>query len=96
MFNHGTNPATNESWWKHKFELTAGRAAQVGSGMPAHSIPLATASALFEEERARMRQAWRDYTESLFEDARNRLYVESPMSSIGSSEALVPTRAAAT
>ena len=45
--------------------------------MPAHSIPLATASALFEEERARMRQAWRDYTESLFEDARNRLYVES-------------------
>ena len=45
--------------------------------MPAHSIPLATVSALFEEERARMRQAWRDYTESLFEDARNRLYVES-------------------
>ena len=37
--------------------------------MPAHSIPLATTSALFEEERARMRQAWRDYTESLFEDA---------------------------
>ena len=44
---------------------------------PVNSIPLATARARLEEERARMRQDWQEYQESFFEDARSQLYVRS-------------------
>ena len=41
--------------------------------MPVHSQPLATATAIMEEQEARWNQAWTDYQESFFERLRHQV-----------------------
>ena len=45
--------------------------------MPGHSQPLATARAILEEERARLRQVWREYQAAYMDEIRNQVYVQS-------------------